>query len=112
MQIGERLRELCARSGLSLQDVEDAAGLDTGYLSRVIEGREVPTCDILGRLAVALEVPLERLFSTEGEVVLTSKLAPRPTIEQLAEDCIQQPPPGILDVIVAVRKLGRLLDPL
>lgn len=109
MRIGERLRELCARSGLSLHDLEDSAGLEAGYLSRVIEEREVPTCEILERLAVALEVPLARLFYEEREVVLTSKLAPRMTIEQLAEDCNQRQPLGILDAIVAAWRFGRSL---
>ncbi len=112
MRIGQRLKDLCARSGLSLHDLEDTAGLETGYLSRVIEGREVPNCEMLGRLAVALEVPLERLFCEEGEVLLTSKLVPRPTIEQLAEDCIQRQPLRILDAILAAWRFGRGLRPL
>jgi transcriptional regulator with XRE-family HTH domain len=108
MRIGERLGELCARSGLTLQALEDAAGLQAGYLSRVIEGREIPSCDILGRLAVALEMPLTHLFREEGEVVRSSKLTPRPTIEQLAEDRSRRQPLGILGVIAAAWKLGRL----
>lgn len=107
MGIGERIRKLSAESGLSPEELEDTAGLETGYLSRVIEGEEVSTCDILGRLATALEVPLARLFFQEGEAVVTSKLAPRLTIEQLAEDQIQRQPVGILDGVAAAWRFGR-----
>jgi transcriptional regulator with XRE-family HTH domain len=91
MRIGERVQKLCLHSGLSLHDLENAAGLEAGYLMRILEGKDVPSCEILGRLAAALEVPPVRLFYEEGENILTSKLTPRPTLEQLARDCAPTP---------------------
>ncbi len=105
MRISERVRELCAQSGLLLRNLEERAGLETGYLCRMLEGQEVPSCDILGRLAVVFEVPFERLFYKEDEIVLTSKLTPRPTLEQLAQDCSGRKPAAI----VVLSKLSRLL---
>jgi transcriptional regulator with XRE-family HTH domain len=105
MRIGERVQKLCLHSGLSLHDLENAAGLEAGYLMRILEGKDVPSCEILGRLAAALEVPPVRLFYEEGEDILTSKLTPRPTLEQLARDCAPTPL-----VIVAISKVRRLLD--
>jgi transcriptional regulator with XRE-family HTH domain len=107
MRIGERLRELCAASGLSIHELEHTAGLKTGYLSRVIEGAEVPTCDTLGRLAAALEVPVARLFREEGEVVSTPKLTPRLTLEQLAQDGVERRAPLLHAVLPPFRGRGR-----
>ena len=111
-RIGERLRVLCTQSGLSPHDLEEAAGLEAGCVSRIIEGRDVSTCDPLGlgRLAVALEVPLERMFYVyeEGEIAPTSKAVSLMTIEHLAEDRTQQQPLGIADVIAAVWRFGRV----
>ena len=86
MQIAERIRKLCAQSGLSLHQLEDEARLGARDLERMLEGHEVPSCDVLARLATALEVPLVRLFCDEGEVVPTPKLTPRLTLQQLAQD--------------------------
>jgi transcriptional regulator with XRE-family HTH domain len=105
MRISERVRELCLKSGQSLRDLEEAAGLEPGYLLRILEGQDVPSCEILGRLATALDVPPERLFYQEGEFIRTSKLTPRLTLEQLAQDCGGPQPP----VMVAIVKVRRLL---
>ena len=106
MRIGERVRKLCLQSGLSLRDLEGAAGLEAGYLRPILEGQDVPSCEILGRLAAALEVPAGRLFYEEGEVVLTSKLTPRPTLEQLAQDCGGPKTPAIAAISKARRLVG------
>jgi len=106
MQIRERVRKLCLQSGLSLRDLEDTAGLEAGYLVRILEGQDVPSCEVLGRLAAALEVSPARLFYEEGENIITWKLTPCPSLEQLALDC-RGPKPFLA---VAFSKFRRLLD--
>ena len=105
MRIGERVRELCAQSGLSLRDLEEMAGLETGYLTRMLQGQEVPSCEIVGRLATALEVPFERLFYEEGEVVVTSKLT---TLEQLTQGRVDGQPLITISVLKLTRLFGLL----
>jgi transcriptional regulator with XRE-family HTH domain len=104
MQIRERVRKLCLQSGRSLRDLEDTAGLDAGYLVRILEGRDVPSCEVLGQLAAALEVSPARLFYEEGENVLTWKLTPCPTLEQLAQEC-RGTKPLLAVAISTVRRL-------
>ncbi len=108
MRISEQVRELCAQSGLSLRDLEETAGLETGYLTRMLQGQEVPSCEILGRLSTALEVPFERLFFQEGEVVVTSKLTPRLTLDQLTQGRIDGQPLVTISVLKLTRLFGLL----
>lgn len=66
MIIGDRLRELRQGKHLSQGDIERRIGLLRCYISRVENGRTVPSVETLEKLARALEVPLYRLFY-EGE---------------------------------------------
>ena len=65
MLIGQRIRELRERKGLSQDDVEEASGLRQWYLSWVEHGKTVPSLEALERIAAALEVPLYWLFYSE-----------------------------------------------
>lgn len=47
---------------LSVNRLADAAGIDRGYLSRVLRGKSSPTVRTLGKLAEALEVKTLDLF--------------------------------------------------
>lgn len=67
MVIGERLREFRKAKKLSQVDVQRRTGLLRGYISRVENGRTVPTIETLEKLAGAFEVPMYQLFY-EGEV--------------------------------------------
>ncbi len=58
MIIGERLRTLREKKGLSQGDVEKRTGLLRSYISRVENGHTVPAVETLEKLARALEVPL------------------------------------------------------
>jgi transcriptional regulator with XRE-family HTH domain len=66
MVIGERVRALRETKKMTQQDVEDRTGLKRCYLSRVENGNTVPSIHTVEKLAVALEVPMYRLFY-EGE---------------------------------------------
>ena len=78
MLIGQRIRELRERKGLSQNDVEEASGLRQWYLSWVEHGQAVPSLETLERIAAALEVPLYWLFYSEDESLADRRLrAPR-----------------------------------
>src|ERR1700685_2659403 len=62
MLIGGRLKELRESKNLSQGDIERRTGLLRCYTSRVEHGHTVPTIDTCARYAIALEVPLYRLF--------------------------------------------------
>jgi len=85
MMIGNRLRFLRERKGLSQGDIEKSTGLLRCYISRVENGHTVPSLETLERFASVLEVPLYRLFySGEGEAP-TPNLTERLGLEELAE---------------------------
>jgi len=67
MFIGAWLRQLREQKGLSQADIERATGLLRGYISRVENGRTVPSLETLERLAAALDLPLYRLFYMDEE---------------------------------------------
>ena len=61
--VGWRLRELRIAKGLSASDVADRSGLTRPYISRVENGRGVPTVTTLARWVDTLEVSLSQFFS-------------------------------------------------
>jgi transcriptional regulator with XRE-family HTH domain len=72
-QIGPRLRELREQKGLFQRDIEERTGLLTCYISRVENGYKLPSLGTLERFALALNVPLYRLFyGDEGPPPTTS----------------------------------------
>jgi transcriptional regulator with XRE-family HTH domain len=62
MLIGQRIRELRKKRGLSQGDIAKASGFVRAYISRVEHGHTVPSLETLERFAAALDVPLYRLF--------------------------------------------------
>ena len=67
MVISERLKRLRESQNLSQGDIQERTGLFRCYLSRLENGRTVPSIETLEKLARALGVPLHQLF-TEDEV--------------------------------------------
>jgi transcriptional regulator with XRE-family HTH domain len=65
MVIGERLKGLRERKGMSQGDVEKCTGLLRCYISRVENGHTVPSVDTLEKMARALEIPMYRLFTDD-----------------------------------------------
>jgi transcriptional regulator with XRE-family HTH domain len=65
--LGIYLRNVRKRRGLSLKQVEKAAGVSNAYLSQLERGlRKPPHPDILKRLAGVYEVPLRELLVAAG----------------------------------------------
>jgi transcriptional regulator with XRE-family HTH domain len=62
MNIGETIRAIRLRRGLSQGDIEKRTGLLRCYLSRLEHGHTVPSLGTLAKLATAMDVPLAQLF--------------------------------------------------
>ena len=85
--IGARIRQLREQRGLSQGDIEQSAGLLRCYISRVENGRTVPSLETLERFAAALDVPLYRFFYTGEEPPPAPDMTPRQTpAEALARE--------------------------
>ena len=62
MVIGKHLRDLRMAKGLTQHNVQDRTGILCCYLSRIENGRTVPSVDTLEKLAAAYETPLWKIF--------------------------------------------------
>ena len=62
MIIGDQLRALREQQNLSQGDIEKRTGLLRGYVSRVENGRTIPSIETLERWARALNVSLYQVF--------------------------------------------------
>jgi transcriptional regulator with XRE-family HTH domain len=69
-QLGEYIRHLRTQRAMSLRELAETAGIDSGGLTRVEHGRiPRPRPDTLYALAHALDVPLADLFAQAGYAV-------------------------------------------
>ncbi len=107
MLIGERIRQLRAQKGFSQGDLEKASGLQRCYISRVEHGHTVPSLETLEKFAIALDIPLYRLFYQGEEPPPTPLLTPRRTLEELSEESGPE-----AKFLLKIRKLlGRMTEP-
>lgn len=70
------LRDLRKERGFTLSRLAEASGVSDGHLSKLENGRKPATVEMLGRLALALEVDARILIERAG-------LLPHPVMEQL-----------------------------
>ena len=66
-QLGERIRELRRRRGLSQEALADAAGLDRTYISSCERGKRNVSLLTLYRIAAALDVEPSALLVPPGQ---------------------------------------------
>jgi transcriptional regulator with XRE-family HTH domain len=66
-QLGERIRELRRRRGLSQEALADAAGLDRTYISSCERGKRNASLLTLYRIAAALDVEPSTLLAPPGQ---------------------------------------------
>jgi transcriptional regulator with XRE-family HTH domain len=64
MSLGNKIRALRRRRGLTVQGLATACGLSKGFISQVENGRTSPSLSTLSDLARCLGVPAAYLFST------------------------------------------------
>jgi len=59
--LGQRVRELRDKADLSVRELAKRIGVSSPFLSDIELGRRFPSEEVLGKLATALDVPLEDL---------------------------------------------------
>ena len=110
MMIGQRLRTMREKKGLSQGDIENASGLLRCYISRVEHGHTVPSLETLERFASALDVPLHQLFLVGNGPPATPHLTPRPSLEELADEV--GPSGSQARLLLKLKELiGRMTEP-
>src|ERR1700722_9943922 len=62
-RLAERLRQLRAAKGLSLQELANASGVSRATLSRIEHGEVSPTAETLGALASAFAMTISRILA-------------------------------------------------
>lgn len=65
--VGEKIRSLRKERGLSQESLALKAGLNTSYMGQIERAEKSATIDSLEKIANALDVPIEELFSFERE---------------------------------------------
>jgi transcriptional regulator with XRE-family HTH domain len=63
VEMGQRLRDLRRRRGLTLQALSEESGVSTGMISQMERGVSSPSIRTLQRIAEALEMPIGWFFS-------------------------------------------------
>ena len=62
--LGERLRAIRTKRGLTLAEAAQMTGAGTSTLSKIENGQMSPTYDVLQKIALGLEIDLVNLFDT------------------------------------------------
>ena len=57
-RIGQVLREVRMRQGLTLREVSNEAQVSLGYISEIERGQKEPSSELLAAICAALDVPL------------------------------------------------------
>lgn len=63
MRFGKRMRQLRALKGLTQEELAEAVGVSTDFISLIERGQRAPSFENLERLAEALAVKVADLFS-------------------------------------------------
>jgi transcriptional regulator with XRE-family HTH domain len=74
--LGQRLRELREGVDLSARELAKRIGVSSPFLSDIELGRRFPSEEVLGKLAAALNVPLEELkqYDNRGPIADLKRL--------------------------------------
>jgi len=83
INIGERIRSLRNRQGLSLRQLSEASGLNINTLSLIENGKSSPSVSTLQSMAFALGMPISAFFESEvhSKAVVFTTLSDRPTVQ-------------------------------
>lgn len=73
--VGENLRHLRRKSGLSLEQLAAKSGVSRAMLGQIETGKSAPTINLLGRIAEALQVSVPSLIShpASGSTVIVPR---------------------------------------
>ncbi len=94
--LGSRLKELRKKRGLSQEELAEACGISSKYLSRIEVGLHFPSVEILLRLSERLGVELKDLFDFLPDASSPREL--RKALNELVKDMDE----GLLRLVVKV----------
>lgn len=80
MNFGEKLKKLRQQRELSQPDLAEAAQIEQSYLSKLENGRSLPSPDVLNRLMIALQVTIESLLDGIDDEEARLKLSSIPQV--------------------------------
>ena len=103
-QIGERIRTLRKRNGMTQEQLAEAANLSVPYISHMERGFKRPSLETLVRLAVALHVTADVLLSGIQPEDRSAFLA---DVQELLADCSLQERQAMLEVAWALKRALR-----
>lgn len=64
--VGQNMKRLRARRGLSLEGLAKASGVSRAMLGQIETGRSVPTINVVWKIACAFDVPFSTLIAAPG----------------------------------------------
>jgi transcriptional regulator with XRE-family HTH domain len=67
IQIGEKLRQIRLRTGLTLREVGERMNVNHSYISRIENNHEIPNLKTIEKLANIYGVSISELFSSETD---------------------------------------------
>ena len=103
-QIGERIRSLRKRNGMTQEQLAEAANLSVPYISHMERGLKRPSLETLVRLAVALHVTAGVLLSGIQPEDRSAFLA---DVQEQLDDCSLQERQVMLEVAWALKRALR-----
>ncbi|HEJ9136008.1 helix-turn-helix domain-containing protein [Serratia marcescens] len=65
IKFGQRVRELRKERGWSQEEFADKCGLDRTYVSGIERGVRNPTLEVIGTIALGLDLKINKLFDGE-----------------------------------------------
>lgn len=80
MNFGDKLKQLRQARGLSQPELAEAASIEQSYLSKLENGRSVPSAEVLRKLMAALDVSMEQLLDGIDDAEVQSRLNGIPEI--------------------------------
>jgi transcriptional regulator with XRE-family HTH domain len=102
-RLGETVRLLRQRAGLSIQEVAQRAGLSNGMISQLERGLTTPSIRTLRMLAIALDVPISYFFEPS-----VAERAQRYIVRKAARRLLRLTASGVLKEALTPAEPGEL----
>lgn len=99
--LGQRIRDLRRKRGLTQEQLAELADLSTPYVSHLERGSKKPSLAVLVRLSESLEVTADQLLS--GNQVM-DKTAYYLEVQELLEDCTTCERAVLTDIISTAKR--------
>ena len=114
MVLGEKIKTLRKRQGLSQEELSERVEINATHLSRLETGKYQPSIDVLKRLADALEVSTDYLLSPDDEEPAEVHIANRPLAERIRlidslDEADQQALVQVIDSMLTKHRMRELL---